>query len=55
MGWIDLPEEMTDEIISEIQVYADDIRGKNDVLIVCGIGGSYLGARALIEALSDSR
>lgn len=53
LGWIDLPEEMTDEKIAEIQSYADNLRGKSDVLIVCGIGGSYLGARAILEAFSD--
>ena len=53
LGWINLPEDMTDEKIAEIQKYSDTLRGKSDVLIVCGIGGSYLGARALIEALSD--
>ena len=49
---------MTDERIAEIQSYADIIRTQSDVLIVCGIGGSYLGARALIEACfgdSDSK
>jgi glucose-6-phosphate isomerase len=53
LGWIDLPEEMTDEKIAEIQSYAHTLRTQSDVLIVCGIGGSYLGARALIEACID--
>ncbi|MBP7773652.1 glucose-6-phosphate isomerase [Candidatus Gracilibacteria bacterium] len=53
LGWIDLPAHMPDEKISEIQEYSDTLRNESDVLIVCGIGGSYLGARALIEALSD--
>ncbi|MBP7806231.1 glucose-6-phosphate isomerase [Candidatus Gracilibacteria bacterium] len=53
LGWIDLPEDMSDEKISEIQEYSDILRKESDVLIVCGIGGSYLGARALIEAMSD--
>ena len=53
LGWLDLPAEMTDEKIAEIQSYADSIREKSDVLIVCGIGGSYLGARAILEAFSD--
>jgi glucose-6-phosphate isomerase len=53
LGWIDLPEEMTDERITEIQSYAESLREKSDVLIVCGIGGSYLGARAILEAFSD--
>jgi glucose-6-phosphate isomerase len=54
LGWINLPEDMTDERIAEIQSYIDTIRTKSDVLIVCGIGGSYLWARAVIEAFSDS-
>ena len=54
LGWIDLPLEITDESIAEIQAYALSIRQNSDVFIVCGIGGSYLGARALIEALSDN-
>lgn len=53
LGWINLPEDMTDEKIAEIQSYTDSLRAKSDVLIVCGIGGSYLGARAVIEAFSD--
>lgn len=53
LGWLDLPEDMTDEKIAEIQSYADKLREKSDVLIVCGIGGSYLGARAILEAFSD--
>lgn len=52
LGWIHLPEDMTDEKISEIESYSASLRQKSDVLIVCGIGGSYLGARALIEALN---
>jgi glucose-6-phosphate isomerase len=51
LGWLDLPEEMTDERITEIQSYAESLREKSDVLIVCGIGGSYLGARAILEAI----
>ena len=51
LGWIDLPEDMTDAKILEIQEYSETLREKSDVLIVCGIGGSYLGARAVIEAI----
>lgn len=54
LGWIDLPLEIIDESISEIQLYAQSIHQNSDAFIVCGIGGSYLGARALTEALSDS-
>lgn len=53
LGWIDLPETLSNEQITEIQTYGDSLREKSDVLIVCGIGGSYLGSRAIIEAFSD--
>lgn len=53
LGWIDLPEDMTDIKIEQIQAHADTLRAGSDVFIVCGIGGSYLGARAMIEAFSD--
>lgn len=53
LGWIDFPETLSNEKIAEIQSYGDSLREKSDVLIVCGIGGSYLWARAIIEAFSD--
>jgi len=51
LWWINFPEEVTDEKITEIQDYANKMAANTDVLIVCGIGGSYLGTRAIIEAL----
>jgi glucose-6-phosphate isomerase len=54
LGWLDLPKTMTKDKIASIQSVADEIRGKADVLICIGIGGSYLGARAAIEYLSNS-
>lgn len=54
LGWIDLPEDMTDEKTAEIQAHAHLICEKSDVLIVCGIGGSYLGSRAVIEAIGET-
>ncbi len=53
LGWVDLPSRMMDQI-GEIQKVAHTLHDMADVLIVCGIGGSYLGARALIEALKDT-
>lgn len=50
LGWINLPKGIQDDI-ADIQGTAEMIRSVSDVLIVCGIGGSYLGARAVIEAL----
>ena len=54
LGWIDLPKEITDEHISDILFEAEKIRKKADIYIVIGIGGSYLGARAVIEALQHN-
>jgi glucose-6-phosphate isomerase len=54
LGWLDLPKAMTKDKIASIKSVADEIRGKTDVLICIGIGGSYLGARAAIEYLSNS-
>lgn len=53
-GWIDLPTEYDKEEFARIQQAAAKIQKDSDVLIVIGIGGSYLGARAAIEALSHS-
>ncbi|MBQ4417054.1 MAG: glucose-6-phosphate isomerase [Butyrivibrio sp.] len=49
LGWIDLPEQYDKEEFARIKQAAEKIRSDSDVLIVIGIGGSYLGARAAIE------
>lgn len=54
VGWIDLPHAYDKEEFSRIQQAAGQIQKDSDVLIVIGIGGSYLGARAAIEMLSHS-
>ncbi|MDR0269824.1 glucose-6-phosphate isomerase [Paenibacillus sp.] len=54
LGWIDLPTAYDKEEFARIQKAANKIQNDSDVLIVIGIGGSYLGARAAIEALSHS-
>ena len=54
LGWMDLPDKITDEEIQNITVTAKKIQMQSDVLVVIGIGGSYLGARAAIEALTDT-
>lgn len=54
LGWINLPENYDKEEYDRIKEAAKKIRDKNDCLLVIGIGGSYLGARAVIEALSPS-
>ena len=51
LGWLDLPSNIDDALISKIEEAATAIR-KTDALVVVGIGGSYLGARAVIDALS---
>ncbi len=54
LGWIDLPTQYDREEFSRIQQSANKIKADSDVLVVIGIGGSYLGARAAIEMLSHS-
>lgn len=52
LGWVDLPEEISEVLLSQIEEDARKIREIAEVFVVIGIGGSYLGARAVIEALS---
>ena len=54
LGWIDLPVNYVKEEFARIQKAADKIKNDSDVLVVIGIGGSYLGARAAIEFLRHS-
>ena len=54
LGWIDLPVNYDKEEFSRIQKAAEKIKSDSDVLLVIGIGGSYLGARAAVEALQHS-
>lgn len=54
LGWIDLPVNYDKEEFSRIKKAAEKIQGDTDVLLVIGIGGSYLGARAAIEFLRHS-
>ncbi len=51
LGWLDLPVNYDKEEFARIQQAAAKIRADSDVLLVAGIGGSYLGARAVIEAV----
>ena len=53
LGWIDLPAKIDETLISCIEADANTLREKAEILVVIGIGGSYLGARAIIEALSS--
>ncbi len=54
LGWIDLPVDYDKEEFARIQKAAEKIRNDSEVLLVIGIGGSYLGARAAIEFLRHS-
>lgn len=54
LGWIDLPVDYDKEEFARIKAAAKKIQSDSDVLLVIGIGGSYLGARAAIEFLSHS-
>lgn len=50
-GWVDILANPNDALLNEIATTAEQIHHKADVFIVCGIGGSYLGAKAVIDAL----
>lgn len=54
LGWLHLPSSITPEFLNEIQAVANTLREKCEVVVVAGIGGSYLGARAVIEGLGYS-
>lgn len=54
LGWLHLPSSITPEFLGEIEAVANTLREKCEVVIVAGIGGSYLGARAVIEGLGNS-
>lgn len=54
LGWLDLPEDYDKEEFARIKKSAEKIKSDSDVLLVIGIGGSYLGARAALEMLNHS-
>lgn len=54
LGWVDLPVDYDKEEFARIKKAAEKIRSDSDVLVVIGIGGSYLGARAALEMLGHS-
>lgn len=54
LGWIDLPVDYDKEEFARIKAASDKIRSDSEVLVVIGIGGSYLGARAAIEFLGHN-
>ena len=52
LGWMDLPNGMSNELVSDIESVAQTLRAKSEIFVIIGIGGSYLGARSIIESLS---
>ncbi len=54
LGWLDLPSKTTAEELEKIGEAADRLAFNTDIIVVIAIGGSYLGARAVIEALSNN-
>lgn len=55
LGWIDLPVNYNKEEFERIKMVAEKIRNDSEVLVVIGIGGSYLGTRAVVEALGGDK
>lgn len=53
LGWVNLPAEISNDFITDVQKTAEELKSKIDVLVVIGIGGSYLGAKAVIDALAN--
>ncbi|MCH5334427.1 MAG: glucose-6-phosphate isomerase [Alistipes sp.] len=54
LGWVNLPSSVSDSDIEAIKACAAGLRERAEVIICIGIGGSYLGAKAVVEAMSDS-
>lgn len=54
LGWVNLPTTISEQEISEIEKTAEYLKAKVDLVVIVGIGGSYLGSKAVIDALSDS-
>jgi glucose-6-phosphate isomerase len=54
LGWLTLPSSITEELLNDIQATAEQLRSNCEVVVITGIGGSYLGAKAMIDALNNS-
>ena len=54
LGWVNLPSSISDADLAEIKAVANNLRKRAEVVICIGIGGSYLGAKAVLEAMSNS-
>ena len=53
LGWVNLPSSVSDDELKAVEAAAEQLRSRADVVVCIGIGGSYLGARAVLEALND--
>src|SRR5690606_6047583 len=54
LGWVNLPSSVTEDLIRDIEDTATALRSRCEAVVVVGIGGSYLGAKAVIDVLSSS-
>lgn len=54
LGWLDLPSSITEAELADIEATAAKLRAKCDVIVAIGIGGSYLGTKAVVEAMNNS-
>ena len=54
IGWVHLPSSISDSFLDEVQTVADDLRARCQVVVIAGIGGSYLGAKAVNDALQHT-
>ena len=54
LGWVNLPSSISADELNQIKSVAQKLRSKAEVVICIGIGGSYLGAKAVLEAMSNS-
>jgi glucose-6-phosphate isomerase len=52
LGWVDLPEELDENFLDTVKESANKLASNSEIVLVIGIGGSYLGARAVIDALN---
>src|SRR5574344_1386687 len=53
LGWLNLPSSITDAQLKDIEDTANALRAKCEVIVLVGIGGSYLGSKAVIDSLSN--
>jgi len=54
LGWVNLPAEITENLISDIENTVNSLKNEIMFMVIIGIGGSYLGSKAIIDALSDN-